>query len=252
MPAEVVKSAQAVVGGAGTGTGTGTETRKGGWRETVRRRGAFAGLAPQMAQTTVKVGLRFATYDAVAKAVGNAVVAGFVAGAVEAVVWIAPTERLKVLRIMRPEENSALLPSLRRLLTDEGVFGLWRGGLAVLARNTSVVGMRFAFYDRIVADLKRVDALPPQWIPFSAGLLAGGITTALSQPIDVLKSNANSLGPNQASKSYASILSDIWLARGWRGFTAGLGARMVKISAGQAIIFATFESVAPVLDRAMA
>jgi len=233
QPLEVVKTSQQASRGG--------DARS--WAQHVRARGPFAGLAPQLAQTTVKVGLRFAAYDGVRRAVGADALAGFVAGALEALVWIAPTERLKVLRIQHRETHPNLAASIRCVVAAQGVRGLWRGGTATVLRNSSVVGTRFVVYGETSRSLRAAGAVPADAVPAVAGLLAGALTTVLSQPLDVLKTVMNAADVGERAESNLDALRRVWRERGARGFTAGLGARVLKIGTGQAVIFVTYESM---------
>jgi len=52
--------------------------------------------------------------------------------------------------------------------------------------------------------------------------------------------NASDVG--ERNETNAEALRRVWRARGVRGFTAGLGARVLKIGTGQAVIFLTYEA----------
>ena len=139
-------------------------------------RSLFAGLAPQMVQTSVKVGLRFSLFEFIKpKLNGNDFLAGLLAGCFEAILWVIPTERIKILRIEHPKEHSSFFKSLRIMIKNKTLFV---GGVSTIVRNSGTVGLRFFLYDDLN---KRIGN------SFSAGFVAGLITTTLLHPIDVVK-----------------------------------------------------------------
>ena len=83
--------------------GHGPNSIAGNMADTVRRagpRGLYYGIQAQVLQVSAKGAIRFTAVDRF-KAVlppGSSFTAGLLAGLTEALVWVAPTERLKVLR----------------------------------------------------------------------------------------------------------------------------------------------------------
>jgi len=217
-------------------------------------RSAFAGLSPMLVQTSMKVGIRFAAYEAIRTVVTpNPMVAGFGAGAIEALVWITPTERIKTLRIntgTAASEHRTMLGSVKSLLVNQGVRGLWRGGTATVARNATTGGVRFWLVETLKKMLSTMTSIEPSMQTAIAGFMAGGMTTVLNQPLDVIKTRMSSdqvAGETPRFKSNWHCAKVVWTEGGLRAFTAGLGARMMKISIGQAVIFAVYDQVTKVL-----
>ena len=129
------------------------------------------------------------------------------------------------------------------------MYGLWRGGTATVLRNSSVVGSRFYAFGAFSHALER-RGVAAHWIPAAAGFLAGALTTVASHPLDVLKTRMNNLavpvlvhiapGRGASQQSNIDVIKFVWRDQGATGFTAGLGARLVKISLGQAVIFTVY------------
>ena len=95
MPFEVTKNRLQM--------GHGPRTMAANMVDTVRSAGPlglYYGLQAQIAQVTGKTAIRFAAYERFTAMLppGSAFTAGTLAGLVEAIVWVAPTERLKMLR----------------------------------------------------------------------------------------------------------------------------------------------------------
>ena len=209
-----------------------------GFRLVLRDRGIqgfYHGLSTQLIQTSVKTSLRFGIYSSIKPLVNNSdLAAGLLAGALEAALWIAPTERLKVLRITNPNLHTGITSSTQYLL-QQGPANLWRGGLATVARNSFTVGLRFSLYENIRSLLpsKQKDAW---YTPALLGFTVGFVSTILNNPIDVLKTKMNSTD----GQSNISLVKEMWRNKNaWQG----LAPRLLKISLGQAVIFSTVSLV---------
>lgn len=239
MPFEVAKTRAQISG-------------RNSWQEATSRswswdslRSAYHGLTPILLQTSVKVGIRFAMFDTLKRLTNSTTLAGLGAGAAEALVWIAPTERLKVLLINSRDTHSSLVRSVWVLARNQGVKGLWRGGTATVVRNSFTGAVRFTIYDKAVGLVATQTQQSPKdsCVALAAGFIAGAVTTVLNQPIDTVKTHMGADVVLNESPKYRSNLhcaQHILHTRGVHGFTAGLGARLVKISVGQAIIFAVY------------
>jgi solute carrier family 25 (mitochondrial citrate transporter), member 1 len=239
MPLEVLKTRLQVAG-------------KGRWDVVFNRQAsfssAFAGLSPMLLQTSMKVGIRFAAYEQLRKADFSAAFAGFGAGAFEALVWITPTERLKVILIMNKADPNfgTLRGALRNTLKTQGIVGLWRGGSATVARNGFTNGARFWIVDQVRPWLNQ--QLPDQKAYHSgiAGSIAGAMTTVVNQPIDVIKTRMNSDSVGTKGAQYSGNIDcarKIWQEGGVKAYTQGLSARIAKISIGQGVIFFVYDFV---------
>lgn len=206
-------------------------------------RSMFAGLTPILLQTSVKIGLRYSTYELLKPVVPSPFLAGYCAGAIEALVWITPTERLKVLFITNGSSHHAILPSVRLLFAQQGVAqGLWRGGTATVLRNACTVGTRFVLFEQLVLRFCGAAEKPTGMQSAGFGFLSGAVTTIAFQPIDVVKTR---MGADEHGK-YRSNLDcarQLYHERGAGAFLSGLSARLVKISLGQAIVFSTYGKI---------
>ena len=111
MPMEVTKNRVQL--------GHGPATIYANMADTIRRAGAgglYYGIEAQLVQVAAKGAIRFTAVERFKKWLppGSSFTAGTLAGLVEAVVWVAPTERLKVLRVLR------VLRPLRMIKRNQG------------------------------------------------------------------------------------------------------------------------------------
>ena len=78
------------------------------------------------------------------------------------------------------------------------------------------------------------------------GSLAGGFAAAATTPLDVLKTRVML---SKERESIASIVRGIWREGGVRSFFAGIGPRVMWISAGGAIFLGSYQWTVNMLDR---
>mmetsp|Transcript_10078 Transcript_10078/g.13202 ORF Transcript_10078/g.13202 Transcript_10078/m.13202 type:complete len:259 (-) Transcript_10078:1662-2438(-) len=203
--------------------------------------GLYAGLPIMILQSGGKVGIRFGMYDNVKKLFpGNAILAGVVAGSTEAALWITPCERIKVL-VIKHREKEKRFSFILRSLYNGGFTSLYRGAAPTICRNGGTVGFRFMLFEKLKPIVGNA-AL--------TGALVGAVSTCLNNPIDVIKSAMQAVDAGKRHSHSNEGLGMLGTARNLvqrEGlaymFTAGLKARIFKISIGQAVIFQTVELV---------
>lgn len=237
-----------------------------GAREIFRLRGAggfYYGLPAVLVQVAGKGAIRWSAFEQFKQGLQAAgapkasvdLLAGMGAGFAEAFLWTTPTERLKVLRqndIRSGLNRYASLPAaVRTVATEHGFTGLYAGIGACGLRQASGVGVRFAIYGR-VKDLLTSD--PPQlWQSALAGGVTGCVSTALNNPIDVVKTRIEAQDGAAHSKEYTGTwqcLRSIVRQEGVRALYRGIAPRMAKISLGQAITFSAYERYSELLAEA--
>jgi len=226
--------------------------------------GFYFGLPAMITQVSLKASVRFFAFENMKVFVGNVIdkdgnnktlvnlLAGLGAGMVEAVVWTAPTERLKVLRqndinSTTPKYNS-LIGGTRTVLAEQGVRGLYVGAFPTALRQSSSVGVRFMAY----AEFKKIlapDGNIKPWQQLLAGAGTGVCSTLLNNPIDVVKSRLQA--QDAGKKAYTGTMDCLIKTAKEDGFLAlyrGTLPRMMKVSAGQALTFATYDQIVALLN----
>mmetsp|Transcript_99393 Transcript_99393/g.320538 ORF Transcript_99393/g.320538 Transcript_99393/m.320538 type:complete len:313 (+) Transcript_99393:132-1070(+) len=215
--------------------------------------GFYFGLPAVLVQVAGKGAIRWSAFEqfkATLQAAGapKATVdlfAGMGAGFAEAFLWTTPTERLKVLRqndIRSGLNRYASLPgAVRTVATEHGFTGLYAGIGACGLRQASGVGVRFAIYGHVKT---LITSDPPQlWQSAVAGGITGCMSTAINNPIDVVKTRIEA--QDQAgTKEYTGTwqcFRSIVKQEGVAALYRGIAPRMIKISIGQAITFSAYE-----------
>ena len=128
--------------------------------------GLYYGFRPFLIQASGKAAVRFSIYENLLQLVdlGGAdraaapakwsMVCGLGAGMGEALLWTAPTERLKVLRQSSAglgKTASASSHSVSTILREQGIGGLYVGAGATAMRQASSTAVRFATLDYVKA-----------------------------------------------------------------------------------------------------
>jgi solute carrier family 25 S-adenosylmethionine transporter 26 len=77
-----------------------------------------------------------------------------------------------------------------------------------------------------------------------SGAISGSVAGALTVPLDVIKTRTVVMSVDrEANVTVSSVVRTIYAVNGWRGFTRGLSARVLWISANVGMYFATFEAL---------
>mmetsp|Transcript_14175 Transcript_14175/g.19671 ORF Transcript_14175/g.19671 Transcript_14175/m.19671 type:complete len:291 (+) Transcript_14175:223-1095(+) len=224
----------------------------------VKEKGAFglySGLAPFLVQTSGKAAIRFTAFEKCKDALEYSgldksmnttmknLSSGLMAGVAEASFWTTPTERLKVIRQTNPEMATL---GFSQLIQSQGVSGMFVGLLPTALRQASSVGFRFMCYGPIKDVVKRVLGTNPNekegTLPrLLAGGTAGAASVVINNPVDVIKSMAQS--GKYSNTGFVHLGTQIFKNSGVAGFYAGLSARVPRVFCGQAVTFAVYEKV---------
>ena len=217
--------------------------------DTIRRAGVgglYYGMQPAIAQVAGKTALRYVAYEEFRSRTGNALLAGTLAGLVEALVWVAPTERLKVLRQTEvggaagSGGTASVARAAARVLAQQGVTGLWLGAGPTAARQMVANGARFAVFEKMKNYLTVWQAPAPAVL---AGGCAGVFSVMLTNPVDVVKTHMQATPLTAGSGGTLVAVRELVASEGLGAFARGLSARAWKIGLGQAVIFGTYDAV---------
>lgn len=217
--------------------------------DTVRRvgpTGLYYGVQAQLLQTAVKGAIRFSAFERLKRILppGSSFTAGLLAGVLEAVVWVAPTERLKILRQAEISHRatfgggSSVIQATLGLVSKHGLSSLWVGSGTTMVRQGMANGMRFLMFDQFRATM-------PSWLPAPAavsGVLTGVTSVWLTNPVDVLKTRVQAC-TGEGSQRLMSIALELLRKEGPSAFARGIGARSLKIGIGQGIIFGVYDEL---------
>ncbi|PVD24246.1 hypothetical protein C0Q70_14716 [Pomacea canaliculata] len=142
----------------------------------------------------------------------------------------------------------------KQTLAAEGLYGLYRGYSTTVAREIPFSFIQFPLWEFFkkqwsVKTQKSIAA----WQSSLCGALAGGISAALTTPLDVAKTRIMlaQKGSPTASGSFIFVMRHIYWENGVPGLFAGVVPRVMWISIGGAIFLGVYEKVKIVLEGMM-
>ncbi|KAM4570433.1 solute carrier family 25 member 45 [Fundulus diaphanus] len=134
------------------------------------------------------------------------------------------------------------------ILQEEGVRGLYRGGVALALRDVPCYGLYFLPYEVIRKALTETGEEPGTFAILMAGGVAGVVTWACATPMDVVKARLQMSGAG--GRQYSGVLHCMSVSlkeEGVRVFFKGLLLNSVRAFPVNAIIFLAYESLLKIL-----
>ncbi|PKY07150.1 mitochondrial thiamine pyrophosphate carrier 1 [Aspergillus campestris IBT 28561] len=126
---------------------------------------------------------------------------------------------------------------------------LWKGNIPAELMYITYGATQFTTY-RTVTHLLQTHSprpLPPPLESFLAGATAGGLATATTYPLDLLRTRFAAAGPDRIYSSLATSVRDIIQHEGARGLFRGCSAAIAQIVPYMGLFFATYESLRPIV-----
>ncbi|KAG2182116.1 hypothetical protein INT43_007043 [Umbelopsis isabellina] len=232
-------------------------------------RGLYRGVTPNIAGATASWSLYFWWYSLIKKHMTKNeegklspfqhLTASAEAGAITAVftnpLWVIKTRMCTTTRYT-PNAYTGLLNGLRRLATEEGIAGLYRGMVPALF-GVSHGAIQFMAYEEMKKwrkDIREKEGL--------AGLDAERLSTAeylvmaatskvtatvATYPYQVLRSRFQSQTTQDKYKGVMDCVRQIYRAEGYVGFYKGLSPNIIRVLPGTCITFVVYERVSQYL-----
>lgn len=189
------------------------------------------------------------------------VVAGAVAGLVSRFV-IAPLDVIKIrlqlqihslsdplsVRNVNGPVYKGTLGTLRQILRQEGITGLWKGNIPAELMYLMYGGAQFSAYTYMSHWLEAIPSpyTPPSSVSnFISGAAAGAAATTATYPLDLLRTRFAAQGTDRVYTSIIASVKHIAQHEGPRGFFRGLGAGVSQIVPYMGLFFASYESLKP-------
>ncbi|XP_037089916.1 S-adenosylmethionine mitochondrial carrier protein-like isoform X1 [Pollicipes pollicipes] len=155
-----------------------------------------------------------------------------------------PIEVVKQRRQTRREISARHI--LTRTLAEEGVIGLYRGLFSTIAREVPFSILQLPLWEAMKAGWWARRGRPVE--PWQAGLcggVAGGLSAAITNPLDVAKTRIM-LADRHTEMAHGGILTALRCIRrqdGIRGLFAGVVPRVLWISIGGTVFFGSYSMV---------
>lgn len=144
------------------------------------------------------------------------------------------------------------LPTLRTILANEGITGLWKGNVPAELMYISYSAIQFTTYRSTTQLLRRLAGadhpLPSPVETFLAGASAGAAGTAATYPLDLLRTRFAAQGSeDRVYTSLRRAIVTIQRDEGTRGFFRGLTPALGQIVPFMGIFFVVYETLRPPL-----
>lgn len=225
-------------------------------------RSLYTGSLTLIVGTVAKDSIRFLVFESIKDSFSDpqthtlsplrSLTAGLVSGVVVSTFATTPTERIKIALIDDARNLTARRfkgpwHAMKVLIKEHGPLALYRGYVTTTLKSAGTTSVRLGSYN-ILKDLSKFYDLPQNSATdFVKGMCVGIITTYVTQPIDTVKTRAQSAKCMGAMEAVQSVWQDYGIRGFWRGTTMRLGR---TILAG-GILFTTYEKVSRVLHVAM-
>jgi solute carrier family 25 (mitochondrial thiamine pyrophosphate transporter), member 19 len=144
------------------------------------------------------------------------------------------------------------LPTLRHILQNEGITGLWKGNVPAELMYVCYAAIQFTTYRSTVQFLRAAlgtspdsssPVLPHAAESFIAGATAGATATTATYPLDLLRTRFAAQGNDRVYTGLASAIRSIYRDEGPKGFFRGLGPGVGQIIPYMGIFFAMYEGL---------
>lgn len=216
-------------------------------------RGLYSGVGAAAVGSVPTASLFFITYDGVRRAASArlqshwmpvAQAAAAAAGETVACVVRVPVEVVKQRRQARPDVSARRV--LATTLANEGIAGLYRGLGSTILREVPFAVMQMPLWEAMKAVWSARRGRPVE--PWQAGLcggVAGGLSAAITTPLDVAKTRIM-LAERNSPLAAGGVLSALRTIRGETGVSglfAGVVPRVIWISVGGSIFFGSYSVV---------
>ena len=218
----------------------------------------YTGCSTLILGTAFKAGVRFLSFDAIRNRLvdergvlspGRGILAGMLAGAVESVAAVTPTERIKTALIDDAKSGHGQfrggVDATRSIVAAQGLPGLYRGLVSTTMKQSATSAVRMGSYN-VLKEASKKNSLPQNSATtFAIGALAGTITVYATQPFDTIKTRAQSARGASTREAFRSVL----VQSGVRGFWSGSTMRLGRLVFSGGIVFTVYEKVAALLSK---
>lgn len=220
----------------------------------------YTGCSTLVVGTAFKVSIRFFSFtyfrshiadDRGALTPIRGIIVGALAGMVESVVAVTPTERLKTILIdnarSRVKAYRGELHAYEDIVRTQSILGLWRGLVPTILKQSSTQGVKMGSYN-VIREFSRRHDLPQNGITaFITGALAGTITVYVTQPFDTIKTWAQSARGAGTIETFRSVVQQT----GFRGLWSGSTSRVGRLAFSSSILYMVYEKVASALNGSL-
>ncbi|KAJ5753018.1 Mitochondrial carrier protein [Penicillium odoratum] len=216
----------------------------------------YTGCSTLVIGTTAKAAVRFVSYDTIRNSLadergvlspGRGILAGMTAGAVESVLAVTPTERIKTALIddaKGARQFKSSIHAAKTLVRRHGITELYRGLVSTMMKQSATSAVRMGSYNMLKETVKAKGIKKNVLTTFGIGAVAGVITVYATQPFDTIKTRAQGVKGAGIMEASRSVMRDY----GVRGFWKGSSMRLGRLLLSGGIVFSVYEEVSAILS----
>lgn len=222
-------------------------------------KGLYAGFAPAVAASAPAAAAFFAMYDYTKRVLAARTdskyaplchMAAAAAGDVASSTVRVPFEVVK--QRMQSGMYASARAAVRGTLAKEGVAGFFSGYGSLILRELPFDAMQFPLYEYLKMRWARETGVTVNelrtWQTSVCGSLAGGVSAAVTTPLDVVKTRLMTQAAGATKyKGIIHGLRTIAREEGPRALMSGVAPRVLWISVGGAVFFGAYEAAKKVL-----
>eukprot|EP00474_Spongospora_subterranea_P010593 CRZ11051.1 hypothetical protein [Spongospora subterranea] len=153
--------------------------------------------------------------------------------------------------IVKQQMQAGMHPSslacIKSILSGKGISGLLTGYGSTVIREIPFDALQFALWETLKLQYSRRCYDGETLTPVQSGTmgaLAGGISAAVTNPLDVVKTRLMTQEGRPVYKGFRHCLTTTWKEEGMAGLTRGIYHRVTWISLGGFLFFGSYETVA--------
>ncbi|KAH6869177.1 mitochondrial carrier domain-containing protein [Thelonectria olida] len=219
----------------------------------------YTGCSTLILGTACKAGVRFLSFDAIKNQLadsngklspGRGILAGMMAGAIESVAVVTPTERIKTALIDDARSSTRRynggIHALRTILAESGFRGIYRGLLSTTLKQSATSAVRMGSFNILketISSRTSTKTAKHPVVTFGMGATAGVITVCATQPFDTVKTRAQGAQGATTVQAFRDLLRD----GGIRVFWSGSSMRLGRLILSGGIVFTVYENMASLL-----
>lgn len=210
----------------------------------------WSGLGPSLARGLFFGGARLGLYTPIKTmlvpegqpSLNMKVAAGSLSGGLAAAVT-SPIELIKT-RLQAagntPGAATTSMGVIRTVVAADGVVGLWKGAMPGLVRSAILTAAQCATYDEVKRLVVKTTGMKEgTGLHLSSSMIAGLVTTTITNPLDVIKTRMFVSG--KAYSSAFECAADVMKKDGLIGFMKGWSASYARLGPHTVIMFLTAE-----------
>ncbi|XP_050727528.1 S-adenosylmethionine mitochondrial carrier protein-like [Eriocheir sinensis] len=222
-----------------------------GFRASGGFRGIYSGLGPAALASAPNAALFFCTYESMKKLLGSHVPSSYLpgvhmaaasAGEVVSCIIRVPMEVVKQRRQAQLSHSSIQI--VRDVMRKEGPVGLFRGYASTVMREIPFSLIQFPVWELLKKTWSEKQGhYVDSWQASLCGAFAGGLSAALTTPLDVAKTRIMLAHHESitAKGNIKTVLRTVYKQQGLSGLFAGVVPRTLWISVGGAVFFGVYE-----------